>query len=134
LRRVLLEEAVSPSEAVARFITQKTYYRSSDGTVRHNAFMPYKHKETSVYRIIDLDDDKVFEIGRRFVADVMNFPLLGRADIVVSKILEKDLRVEPNPIPHPRHANIVDWPEEISKHRLIAIELAAEAELHLLDS
>ena len=129
-----MEEALSPSESVARFITQKVYYRPSDGTVRHNAFMPYKQKETSVYRIIDLDDEKVFEIGHRFVAVVLNNPLLGRADIVVSKILEKDLRVEPYPIPHPRHANIVDWPAEKSKHRLIAIELAAEAELHLLTS
>jgi hypothetical protein len=126
-----LEEEVSPSESVARFITQKSYYRPSNRTVRHNAFMPNRDGETSVYRIIDLDDKEIFEIGHRFVADEMKKPLMGRADIMVSKILERDLRVEPDPKPHPRHANIVDWPEDESKHKLIALEIAAEAELHL---
>jgi len=126
-----LEEELSPSESVARFITQKSYYRPSNLTVRHNAFMPNRYGETSVYRIIDLDDEKIFEIGQRFVADEMKKPLMGRADIVVSKIFERDLKIEPDPKPHPRHANIVDWPEDESKHKLIALELAAEAELHL---
>lgn len=127
-----MEEEVSLSESVARFITQKTYYRSSNRTVRHNAFMPNRDRETSVYRIIDLDDVEIFAIGRHFVADEMKKPLIGRADIVVSKILERDLRVEPYPNPHPRHANIVDWPEDESKHKLIALELADEAELKLI--
>jgi len=127
-----LEEEVSPSESVARFITQKTYYRPSNLTVRHNAFMPNRNGETSIYRIIDLDDAKIFAIGCRFVAHEMNKPLIGRADIVVSKILKMDLIVEPYPNPHPRHANIVNWPEDESKHKLIALELAAEAELKLI--
>lgn len=126
-----MEAEVSPAESVARFITQKSYYRPSNLTVRHNAFMPNRDGETSIYRIVGLNDEDIFEIGRLFVADEMKKPLIGRADIVVSRILERQLRVEPDPSPHPRHANIVDWPEDKSKHRLIAIELADEAELHL---
>lgn len=129
-----MEEEVSPSESVSRFITQRSYYRPSDRTVRHNAFMPNRNGETSVYRIIDLDDQEIFEIGSRLVAYVMKKPLIGRADIVVSKILDRELRVDPDPRPHPRHANIVNWPEDESKHKLIALELAAEAELHLTSS
>lgn len=128
-----MEEKVSPSESVARFITQKNYYRPSDRTVKHNAFMPNRDGETSVYRIIGLDDVEIFAIGRQFVASVINKPLKGRADIGVSKILKRDLRVEPNPDPHPRHANIVDWPEDKLKHRYIALELAAEAKLKLIN-
>ena len=127
-----MEERISPSESVTRFITQKNYYRPSDSTVRHNAFMPNRDGEISVYRIINLDDVKIFAIGRQFVASVINKPLKGRADIEVSKTLKRDLRVEPNPDPHPRHANIVDWPEDKLKHRYIALELAAEAELKLI--
>ncbi len=127
-----MEESIQSSESVARFIMQKTYFRPSTQTVRHNAFMPNREGQTSVYRIIGLDDPEIFEIGRRFVADKMNKPLLGHADIEVLKILEKDLRVISDPDPHPRHANIVDWPEDPEKNRLIAIELADEAELHLL--
>lgn len=127
-----MEEEVSPSESVARFITQKGYYRPSDQTVKHNAFMPNRQGKTSVYRVIDLDDEEIFEIGRRFVADELKKLLMGRADILVSKILDRELMVELDPTPHPRHANIVDWPEDESKHRLIAPELADEAELHLI--
>lgn len=94
--------------------------------------MPNREGKTSVYRIIGLGDPEIFEIGQRFVAEKMNKLLLGRADIKVLKILEKDLSVISHPVPHPRHANIVDWPEEREKYRLIAIELADEAELHLL--
>ena len=94
--------------------------------------MPNRNGETSVYRIIDLGDQEIFEIGHRFVAQKMNKPLLGRADVKVYNILEKDLSVVSVPDPHPRHANIVGWPEERVKYRLIAVELADEAELHLL--
>jgi len=94
--------------------------------------MPNRDGETSIYRIIDLHDEEIFAIGRHFVADKLKQPLIGRADIVVSEILGRDLRVEPCPNPHPRHANIVEWPEDESKHKLIALELAAEAELLLI--
>ena len=127
-----MEESIKSSEPLSRFITEKSYYRPSDKTVRHNAFMPNRDGETSVYRIIGLGDPEIFEIGQRFVADKRNKPLLGRADINVLKILEKELKVISDPDPHPRHANIVDWPEEREKYRLIAVELADESELHLL--
>jgi hypothetical protein len=94
--------------------------------------MPNREGKTSVYRIIGLGNPEIFEIGRHFVAEKMNKRLFGRADIKVSKILEKDLSVISDPDPHPRHANIVGWPEEREKYRLIAVELADEAELHLL--
>jgi len=94
--------------------------------------MPNRDGETSVYRIIGLVDPEIFEIGQRYVANKRNKPLLGRADIEVSKVFDRDLSVISDPNPHPRHANIVDWPEEREKYRLLAVELAAEAELHLL--
>jgi len=127
-----LEETIQSSEPIARFITDKAYFRPSNKTVRHNAFMPNRDGETSVYRIIGLVDPEIFEIGQRYVANKRNKPLLGRADIEVSKVFDRDLSVISDPNPHPRHANIVDWPEEREKYRLLAVELAAEAELHLL--
>ena len=128
-----MQETVLASEWVARFINQKSYFRSSNKTARHNAFMPNRNGETSIYRTIDLSEKEIYEIGQRYVAEVLGKGLLGRAEIVVSTILEQNLRVEPHPDPHPRHANIVDWPEDQSKSRLIAIELAAAAQLHLID-
>ena len=129
-----MNKEVSPSEYVARFITQKSYYRPSNQTVRYNAFMPNRDGETSVYRITDINNTEINEIGHSFVADKLKQPLKGRAEIIVSNILEKKLKVEPDPNPHPRHANIIDWPEDRAKHRLIAIQLSEEAELHLENS
>lgn len=129
-----MQEEVSPSEWVARFIMQKSYFRSSDRTARHNAFMPNRNGETSVYRTIDLSEKEIYEIGQIYVAEPLGKRLFGHAEIVVSTILDQRLKVEPHPHPHPRHANIVDWPEDKSKHKMIALELAAYAQLHLIDS
>lgn len=131
-----LDELISPDESITRFISQKTYFRPSNKTVRHNAFMPNRDGETSVYRIIGIDEAEIYEIGKEFYSDIIDKPLLGRADIVVLEILKHELTVEPEPAPHPRHANILNWPDEDegSKRRLIAVQLAAEAQLHLIEN
>ncbi len=130
-----MDNTVSSNEPVARFILEKTYFRPSNKTVRHNAFMPHRGSgTTSVCRIINLADIEIYEIGRRFVAEPRGKPLLGRADIGVVEILKRELSITPDLTPHPRHANICDWPEEQSKQKMIAIELAAEAQLHLVSS
>ena len=127
-----IEDRISPSEPVTRFIMEKSYYRPSDRTVRHNAFMPNREGATSVYRIEDLCEIEVYEIGHQYVAQKIGKTLLGHADIIVSDILKQTLEVEPDPIPHPRHANMVGWPDDRSRHRMIALELARDAQLHLL--
>lgn len=64
----MLEKEVSPSEPICRFVTGKDYYRPSDESMKHNAFMPNKAGETSVYRTISLTDEKIYDLGERFVA------------------------------------------------------------------
>ena len=123
---------VAASEPICRFVTGKDYYRPSDESVRHNAFMPNKDGETSVYRTISLNDEKIYDLGKRFVAPKKKKPIKGWADILASRIMEQQLRVDPKLHPHHRHANIVDWPKDREKNRLIAIKLASESELHLL--
>jgi len=128
----VLDQEVAASERLSRFIFQKTYYRSSDLSVRHNAFMPNRNGETSVYRTSELEDDTIYNIGKNFVADIINKPLLGRADIIATNVFQKNLQVLSIPQPHPRHANITSWPEDKSERKLIAVELASEAHLNLL--
>ncbi len=127
-----VSSVVSGSESLSRYIIDKNYYRSSDKTVKHNAFMPAKNGTTSIYRIGDLAEGKIWRIGVQYVAKKRGKPLLGRADILASKITKYGLKIEPDICPHPRHANIIDWPdEEGSKRRSIAQELAAAAQLRL---
>lgn len=96
--------------------------------------MPNQDLETSVYRIKSLNSQQINKIGEENVAKPLGKSLLGWADIVVLSILEQNLKVEPEPTPHRLHANIVGWSPDKSKRKMIAIELAAEAHLHLLNN
>ena len=129
----MLEKEVAASEPICRFLFGTDYYRPLDKSVKHNAFMPNKEGETSVYRTISLNDEKIYDLGKRFVEPVRKKPIKGWADILASRIMEQQLRVAPKPNPHPRHANIVDWLEDREKNRRIAMELASESELYLLE-
>jgi hypothetical protein len=126
-----LDETVSADENITRFINQKAYFRSN-GTVRHNAFMPNRDGEVSVYRISEIDDSEVYAIGTKYFAEITGKPLMGRADIIVSEVFKHDLRIQPHQDPHPRHASICGYPDEKPEQKLVAIELAAEAQLHLI--
>jgi hypothetical protein len=103
--------------------------------VKHQAFLPMRNPETllletSVFRISHLKDDEIWDIGQREVIRNSGRRLHGRADIILSKVLENGLSISPDD-PPPRHANIVGWPDEESKQKMIAIALAAEAQLRL---
>lgn len=116
------------SELLARFILHHSQVKTSDSTVRHAAFLP-KDGQTSVFRISELYDSDVWEIGIREVASKRKQPLVGRADITMATVLKIGLQVTPHE-PPPRHADIINWPDEKSAQRLKAIELAAEAQYH----
>jgi hypothetical protein len=121
---------IDTAETLARFILQRNWFRPSDNTVRHAAFMPNpRNGETSVFRIAGMNDQDVWQIGDCEVAARRGKPLLGRADILTLNVMAKDLQIIPNE-PPPRHANIVGWPNEKSKQLQIAVELAAEAQFH----
>jgi hypothetical protein len=96
--------------------------------------MPAPDGQTSVFRISDLTDSEIWDIGARFVAQKRDKPLLGRADIIASDVLNNSLELKAAPDPHPRHTNITGWPEDKSKQKLIAMKLAANAQLHLVIS
>ena len=127
-------DTVSPDESLARYIFDKRHYSVSDekgkeGRVTYRAFLPTKNGETSVFRVADLSDTEIWDIGEREVAQKRQMSLLARGDINVSKVTALGLKVDPNNNP-PRHANIIGWPEK-SAQTAIAIELAGRAQLHL---
>jgi hypothetical protein len=120
---------VDPSETLSRFILQTNWFSTSENRVKYPAFLPNKNGETSVFRISGISHKEVWDIGDREVAKIRSKPILGRADISASNVMVKDLKVLPTEPPI-RHANITGWPEEKSKQKLIALELAAEALFH----
>lgn len=122
---------VDPSETLSRFIFQKNWYGTSDYSVKYAAFMPNpKNGKTSVFRISDISDEEIWDIGDREVSVKRGKPILGRADIIAFVVMSKDLRIEPIE-PPVRHANIAGWSDERSRQKLISLELAVEAQLNL---
>lgn len=122
--------ALKANEALARFLLQRNRFNLNNYTVKSTAFMPYPYQKLSVFRIKELSEAKIWEIGERFVSQPLSKNLYGRADIVVAVIQNVGLQIDPDNIP-PRHANIIGWPKEKSEQKLLAIELAGKANLKL---
>lgn len=114
------------SEILSRFILQTNWFSSSENRVKYAAYIPNRNGETSVFRTSGIANDEIWDIGDREVSIKRGKPILGRADIRVNNVVKKDLKIIPSE-PPVRHANIIGWPDERSKQRVIAIELAAES-------
>jgi len=137
--RKLPNDVVSPSERISRYFVQKKGRCSTlKNTVSYGAFMPPPNLRESVYRTTNKTSAEIWEIGELFVAGPMSEKtgktktVQGRADITAVQITsKKGLNVSPDTAPHPLHANIIGWPEAKDEQKMLAVELANEALLHL---
>jgi hypothetical protein len=128
-----LSSAVKPEEPISRFIVEKRYFKRETGEVLPSAFTPSpKTNTTSVYRVEGCTDRKIWRIASHFVEALRTDrkKVIARADLAAFVILAQNLGIRPALQPHPRHANIVDWPDR-SASKLKASELARAATLHL---
>jgi hypothetical protein len=92
--------------------------------------MPNRNGELSVFRIQELPEEQIWEIGRRYVSEPQGKTLYGRGDVFASIVIENNLTINLDDNP-PRHANVVGWPADKSKLKLIALELANQATLRV---
>ena len=102
---------VSAAEVISRYCLSSSSGQISTTKAKYGLFLPNQKGATSVYRINGLRDDEIWQIGRDYVAAPRGGSLIARADVAVSVVNGAGLRVDPQPAPHPRHADIVDWPE-----------------------
>ncbi|MDP2646571.1 MAG: hypothetical protein Q8P24_16650 [Desulfobacterales bacterium] len=121
---------ISEEEPICRYLFHSNNYSASNGRVRYNAFLPL-NGETSVFRIKNLSEEEVWDIGQREIADRRNKELKARGDVIASSIYEVGLGLEPEISSHHLHANIINWPKVKSEQILIARKVADSAELHL---
>ena len=129
---------VSAEERITRYILNKRHFNREKGEIKVAAFLPTKprpelpERQTSVYRTINCEEIEIWSIGEQYVANPgKNRFVLARGDLLAQTVYSQDLRIVPHPLPHPYHANIVNWPnEESSEHRkLKALLLAKESSL-----
>jgi len=80
LRLDYVPRSVSPEERISRFIFYRRYIRG--GSVDYAVFMPGKTNATSVYRTKSCSENRIWLLGKIFVADLLkeSRELLGRAD------------------------------------------------------
>lgn len=117
---------VADEELLARYVLSGRHVRP-DGTIKPDAFIPYRQVELSVTRHEGLDETRIWAFGK-LVAQQRNLLLYGRADVRAIEFLRQRLRVVPAPLhDSPNHANVVDWPADKSAQKDIAIEVARHA-------
>ena len=115
-------EEISADEIVSRFVRYHRWIRSSDSSVRPDAFMPPPELQLSVNRQQGLSEEALWEIGQKTVGDIV-----GRADLTVGSIMPP-LMIEVSPIPtNANHAHIAGWPSDKPAQKNLAQRLAAVA-------
>ena len=117
---------VTDDESLARFVLFQRWIRSSDNTVKPDAFVPYPYSDLSVSRHLGLSESDIWQIGRT-VASSRPATLYGRADIQALHVKRQSLRIVPTPEPR-NHANVTGWPKDKPAQKIIAQELAAVAQ------
>ena len=83
---------ISPSENTTRYILEKSGFARTIGRVKPNVFLPAPNGQTSVYRIMGLTLDEIWNIGQKYVADERKKTLHGRGDIITLHILDIGLK------------------------------------------
>lgn len=137
--------AIAPDERLARYIVRSKQFRSSDLTVKPDAFLPAPEPplELSVNRHRSATKQELWDTGR-LIASASHRTLYGRADVEVPAVTALNLDVRPDPVEaeparglpaNPNHAVICGWPaDDLARCRLLAVELAASATFVALPS
>ena len=117
---------------LARFAHESK--RLTSDVVKPKLFQPNRALEVSVFRIDDLEDEAVTEIGIGVVKDLPNGKkLYGWGAIERSQVTKVGLTVDDDDAPS-RHSNIVDWPADKAKQLALQQQLASVAAPHLLNA
>lgn len=124
---------VDPAEDISRFIFPKDHFSIEKGTVKAAAFMPKEGGDISVYRTAACTEEKIWWLGDWYVARPRKDgrPILARGDLKGSDFSAQDLEVKKHPRPHPRHANVIGWPNDKPARKMKATALANLARAHL---
>lgn len=129
-----MPRVVAPGECTTRFIFYKNHFNESKGEISPAAFMPSPKTFTiSIYRTTGCRERKVWLIGDLFVAHYRTDPrkLVARADLDAGSFFDQGLIIVPNPSPHPRHADVTNWPNDKAQQKIKAIALAQVAALKM---
>lgn len=126
--------SVDQDESVARFVFSKRYLRTTDNTVKPEAFIPHPYADTSVTRHRDATVEELWNEGRRIEVERrkssgLDVTLYGRADSVVTSFIAEGLSVVHDPVipENPNHAIVTGWPSDKSAQKAKAMQISIDA-------
>lgn len=117
-------------DEITRYIFDRKRFSVDKNAVKPKAFSPPPHN--SVFGISELRDSQIWEIGTGHVAKILQRELKARGDLNANAVIDLGLRIVPDEKGHPRHANLEGWPDAKEDQMSVAIDLAAEATLHII--
>jgi hypothetical protein len=125
--RRVLSSKVEDHEPLARFIFSGEHFAQTKGLVKPKAFLPDPTGETSVFRTFSLSAQQIWAIGNSIRSEKSK----AYGNINAAAVRSIGLSINPATEDHPRHAVIVDWPQEKDKKLSLALQLSRDASLHV---
>lgn len=117
-------QTIDPGERISRYIFSDRHVNAS-GRVKVGAFVPRDtENEISVYRTTGCGEWRIWQLGFCFVAVERGRAVYGRGDLTVAQAIAKGFQVNPDTVPHVRHANITPLPQGKKARQERAVELA----------
>lgn len=122
-------DVIGDEENLARYVFRQDHVRS-DGTIKPDAFIPYRYTELSVTRHHGLSTESVWTAGHT-VGQQRQLRLVGRADLLACDYRAHKLLVQADPIEgNNSHALVTGWPAEKPAQKSLAQQLVARARYH----
>lgn len=125
-----LPGAVADAEGITRFLVWGNQFAASTGRVKPPALMPHANPqtgraETSIYRTDGLPAEAIWRLGYQFVENIVaGRRIRARGFAAASIVTGQSLQFEANGVPHPRHADIIGWPNAKDARLMLATEIA----------
>jgi hypothetical protein len=118
---------VATDEMLARYVLHSSHIRSSNQTIKQDAFVPHPRPNLSVTRHLSATESELWTVGEN-VAATSGKTLYGRGDVSTTACLTQKLTVKASPtLDNPNHADVSAWPADKPAQKIIALEIAAVA-------
>ena len=127
-------EPVEPREPITRFLRSSSHFAATKNRVKAEGLLPpplsatRPRLETSVYRTDEIDSAEVWRICAAHV-DSATCTIKARATTAASEFTQRSLVFDADGKPHPRHANVIQWPATKNEQLALAQAIANEMEL-----
>ena len=132
-----LPRLVEPRESITRFLHSSEHFAATTGRVKGPAIAPRFSPtsgqfETSVYRAIGAASKELWDIcSARVDQPATQRIMKARGTCSAQAMFDEKLTFDADGRPHPRHANVVAWPDAKNERKIVQQKIAASMTLEI---